>query len=121
MHFLSIQRLLGLMLMVFSVLLLPPVLVSWLYHDGEMHVFLLGAAVVFLLGLVSWLPASRSKAELRVREGFLIVVLFWVVLGLDVLLTILENVFNVVILQPVALRKYLLQCSVGRNNNNSAA
>ena len=82
MHFLSIQRLLGLMLMVFSVLLLPPVVVSWLYHDGEMHVFLLGAAVVFLLGLVSWLPASRSKAELRVREGFLIVVLFWVVLGL---------------------------------------
>jgi trk system potassium uptake protein TrkH len=47
-----------------------------------MHVFLLGAAVVFLLGLVSWLPASRCKAELRVREGFLIVVLFWVVLGL---------------------------------------
>ena len=82
MHFLSIQRLLGLMLMVFSVLLLPPVVVSWLYHDGEMLVFLLGAAVVFLLGLVSWLPASRCKAELRVREGFLIVVLFWVVLGL---------------------------------------
>jgi trk system potassium uptake protein TrkH len=82
MHFFSIQRLLGLMLMVFSVLLLPPVIVSWIYHDGEMHVFLLGAAVVFLLGLVSWLPASRCKAELRVREGFLIVVLFWVVLGL---------------------------------------
>jgi trk system potassium uptake protein TrkH len=82
MRFLSIQRLLGLMLMVFSALLLPPVVVSWLYHDGQMQVFLVGAAVVFLLGLVSWLPASRFKQELRVREGFLIVVMFWVVLGL---------------------------------------
>ena len=82
MHFFSIQRLLGLMLMVFSALLLPPVVVSWLYHDGEMQVFLVGAAVVFLLGLVSWLPASRCKEDLRIREGFLIVVLFWVVLGL---------------------------------------
>lgn len=82
MHFFSIQRLLGLMLMVFSALLLPPVVVSWIYQDGEMHVFLVGSGVVFLLGLVSWLPTYRCKEELRVREGFLIVVLFWVVLGL---------------------------------------
>ncbi|MGB7931139.1 MAG: TrkH family potassium uptake protein [Gammaproteobacteria bacterium] len=82
MHFFSIQRLLGLMLMVFSALLLPPVVVSWIYQDGEMHVFLVGSGVVFLLGLVSWLPTYRCKDELRVREGFLIVVLFWVVLGL---------------------------------------
>jgi trk system potassium uptake protein TrkH len=82
MRFFSIQRLLGLMLMIFSGLLLPPVVVSWLYHDGEMDVFLVGAAVVFLLGLVCWLPAIRFKEELRVREGFLIVVMFWVVLGI---------------------------------------
>jgi trk system potassium uptake protein TrkH len=82
MRFLSIQRLLGLMLMVFSALLLPPVLVSWLYNDGELRVFLVGAAVVFSLGLLGWLPARRFREELRVREGFLIVVMFWVMLGL---------------------------------------
>ena len=82
MRFFSIQRLLGLMLMVFSALLLPPVVVSWLYNDGQIQVFLVGAAVVFLLGLMSWLPASRFREELRVREGFLIVVMFWVGLGL---------------------------------------
>jgi trk system potassium uptake protein TrkH len=82
MHFLAIQRLLGLMLMVFSVSLLPPVVVSWLYHDGEMKEFIIGAAVVFLLGVSCWLPAHRFRQDLRVRDGFLIVVLFWVALGL---------------------------------------
>jgi len=82
MHFLAIQRLLGLMFMVFSVSLLPPVVVSWLYHDGEMQEFLIGAAVVFLLGVSCWLPVHRFRTDLRVRDGFLIVVLFWVALGL---------------------------------------
>ncbi|UCC56197.1 MAG: potassium transporter [Gammaproteobacteria bacterium] len=82
MHFFSIQRLLGLMLMIFSVSLLPPVVVSWLYHDGVMEVFLIGAAAVFILGLLSWAPVSRFKEELRLRDGFLVVVVFWAVLGL---------------------------------------
>ena len=82
MHFLSIQRLLGLMLMVFSAALLPPAVVSWLYNDGEMHVFLTGAAVVFGIGLLCWLPAHRFREELRVRDGFLVVVMFWLALGL---------------------------------------
>ncbi len=82
MHFFSIQRLLGLMLMVFSASLLPPVAVSWIYQDGEMRVFLIGAAAVFLLGLVGWAPVNRCREELRLRDGFLVVVMFWVVLGL---------------------------------------
>jgi trk system potassium uptake protein TrkH len=82
MHFLAMQRLLGLMLMVFSVTLLPPVIVSWLYQDGEMEIFFIAAAAVFALGLLGWLPVHKFRQELRVRDGFLIVVLLWSVLGL---------------------------------------
>lgn len=82
MHFLSIQRLLGLLLMVFSVTLLPPVFVSWFYSDGNMQFFLEGAAVLLVLGLVCWLPVSRRREELRLRDGFLVVVMFWMVLSL---------------------------------------
>jgi len=82
MHFLSIQRLLGLLLMVFSVTLLPPVLVSWFYGDGNMQFFLEGAAVLLVLGLMCWLPVYRHKEELRLRDGFLVVVTFWMVLSL---------------------------------------
>ena len=38
--------------------------------------------MVLVLGTVMWLPASRCKDDLRVRDGFLIVVLFWFVLGI---------------------------------------
>ena len=82
MHLLSIQRLLGLLLMVFSATLLPSVFVSLLYQDGEVEAFLVGMAAVIVLGFVMWFPVHRYRQELRVRDGFLLVTLFWVVLGL---------------------------------------
>jgi trk system potassium uptake protein TrkH len=81
-HLLSIQRLLGLLLMIFSVSLLPPLVVSLLYQDGQVQPFLAGMAAVIVLGFVIWLPAHRCRHELRVRDGFLLVTLFWLVLGL---------------------------------------
>ena len=82
MRILSIQRLLGILLMIFSGTLFVPALVSWLYEDGQTQVFLTGTFLVLLLGFLMWLPAMRYKDDLRVRDGFLIVVLFWFVLGL---------------------------------------
>jgi trk system potassium uptake protein TrkH len=82
MHLLAIQRLLGLLLMIFSMTLLPPAVVSWVYHDGQDVVFLAAALVVVSLGGLMWLPARGFRNELRVRDGFLIVVMFWLVLGL---------------------------------------
>jgi trk system potassium uptake protein TrkH len=81
MHLLSILRLLGLLLMLFSLSLLPTVAVSLFYQDGQTQVFLESALAWLVLGCVMWLPARRHKEELRVRDGFLIVVLFWLVLG----------------------------------------
>ena len=82
MHLLSIQRLLGMMLMLFSATLLPPAAVSWFYDDGQFLIFLDGMLAVLVLGCLMWFPARRFREELRVRDGFLIVVLFWLVLGL---------------------------------------
>ncbi|MEZ5589610.1 MAG: TrkH family potassium uptake protein [Gammaproteobacteria bacterium] len=77
-----VQRLLGLLLMVFSLTLLPPVLVGLWYGDGAVMPFLLGFALTLLLGTVTWLPVRKVQRELRLRDGFLVVVLFWSVLGL---------------------------------------
>ena len=68
--------------MLFSLTLLPPAAVSWLYNDGQVFVFLDGMLAALVLGCLVWLPVRQFKHELRVRDGFLIVVLFWVVLGL---------------------------------------
>ena len=82
MQLLVIQRICALLLMVFSVTMLPPVGVSWWYDDGAMEGFLVSFTLVFLVGAIFWLPVRSRKQELRVRDGFLIVVLFWTVLGL---------------------------------------
>ena len=52
MHFISIQRLLGILLMIFSATLLPPLAVAWLYQDGQIQDFLTGMLIVDLAILV---------------------------------------------------------------------
>lgn len=82
MHLTVVQKVLGLLLMLFSLAMLPPAGVSWWYEDGTMRGFLTAAAILLGLGFLVWLPACRSRQGLRLREGFLVVTLFWSVLGL---------------------------------------
>jgi len=77
-----IQRILGILLMVFSSTMLPPMLVSVIYNDGALVPFFYAFAVTLITGIVCWLPVKRQYRELRLRDGFLIVVMFWTVLGL---------------------------------------
>jgi trk system potassium uptake protein TrkH len=78
----AIQRILGLLLMLFSTTMLPPLLVSTLYADGFHLSFLLGFALTFVTGVLLWVPVHHVRKELRLRDGFVVVVLFWTVLGL---------------------------------------
>ncbi|MCB1621361.1 MAG: TrkH family potassium uptake protein [Thiothrix sp.] len=83
MQYTLIQRILGLLLMTFSLTMLPPVLVGWLMGDPEVMPFVEGFAILLSAGTVLWWPVRRVRADLRLRDGFLIVVLFWVVLGVS--------------------------------------
>lgn len=82
MHIIVIQRILGLLLALFSITMLPPMLVSWIYHDGAYLPFLFGFVLTLSVGLFFWFPVRSYRKELRLRDGFVVVVLFWVVLGL---------------------------------------
>jgi len=73
-----VQRILGLMLMIFSLTMLPPIGVSLGYADGHWHPFVAAMAVVALTGLVLWLPVRKDKRDLRLRDGFLVVAVFWI-------------------------------------------
>jgi len=77
-----VQKILGLLLMLFSLTMLPPVAISWWYEDGAADAFLAAAALLLVIGALVWLPACRSRQGLRLREGFIVVTLFWSVLGL---------------------------------------
>jgi Trk-type K+ transport system membrane component len=82
MHFAMIAKILGLLIMVFSFTMLPPIIVSWWFQDGNSEAFFISYGVTLLLGIAIWMPFMRSKAELQTRDGFLVVTLFWTVLGI---------------------------------------
>ncbi|MDH5445153.1 MAG: TrkH family potassium uptake protein [Gammaproteobacteria bacterium] len=78
----AIQRVFGLFLVVFSSTLLPPMLVSIIYNDQELIHFFEAFLLTVLTGLVLWLPVKNYRKEFRNRDGFVIVAMFWLVLGL---------------------------------------
>ncbi|MDJ0806520.1 MAG: TrkH family potassium uptake protein [Gammaproteobacteria bacterium] len=82
MHLFVVQRILGVLLMVFSLTMLPPILVSLWYDDGALIGFTDGFILTLGLGVFTWAPVRNKRQELRVRDGFLVVVMFWTVLGL---------------------------------------
>jgi trk system potassium uptake protein len=78
---LVVLRILGLLLSLFSLTMLPPAAISYLYADGAGAAFLYAFLILAAAGLAVYLPLRRHRAELRLRDGFLIVAGFWVLLG----------------------------------------
>ncbi len=82
MNFGVVQRILGILLTVFSFTMLPPVAVAMLYDETTAPMFLLVFGVTLTMGLVLWMPVALDRRELRLRDGFVIVGMFWTVLSL---------------------------------------
>lgn len=81
MHIRSIIRIVGILVALFSVTMLAPALVAYIYRDGAGLDFFSAFLICLVLGLVLWFPNRTHHKDLRAKEGFLIVVLFWTVLG----------------------------------------
>ncbi|MDA0977181.1 MAG: potassium transporter, partial [Proteobacteria bacterium] len=81
MHFQIAFRVLGILLMMFSLTMLPPVMFSLYFNDGEHRVFLTAFAMTFAVGLFLWFIFHRNQAEMRIKDGFLITVLYYLALG----------------------------------------
>lgn len=83
MHYRAIARILGVLLMLFSTTMLPPIVVSWIYQDEHIAPFFTALVVLFLIGLTIFLTGGNEKQDLRVRDGFVVTVMFWAVLSLS--------------------------------------
>ena len=81
MHFAIISRVLGMLLVIFSLSMLTPIVVALLYAENTTHTFLLAFAITLFVGLLFWLPSRQARGELRTRDGFVVTVFFWLVLG----------------------------------------
>ncbi len=74
-------RLVGLFLLLFSLTMIPPALLAAWDDDGQLINFARSLLILALPGLLLWLPTRRHRGNLYNREVFLVVALFWVLLG----------------------------------------
>ncbi len=81
MQYRTIIRILGLLIALLSVTMIPPAIVSVIYNDGSALPFIMAFVLCIGTGLVIWYPNRKQREDLRAKEGFLIVVLFWTVLA----------------------------------------
>lgn len=82
MQYKTIFRLLGVLLLIFGQSMLTPLLINIIFHEDVWLPFISGYFFTEITGLVFWLSFINSRSELKIRDGFLLVVLFWVAICL---------------------------------------
>ncbi|MBD3647071.1 MAG: potassium transporter [Pseudomonadales bacterium] len=81
MHITIALRILGSLLMMFSLTMLPPIFFSWVFDEALGRIFLDAFAWTFFSGLMLWLFFRRYREELRIKDGFLVTFIFYTALG----------------------------------------
>tara|TARA_R110000868_G_scaffold158036_3_gene385830 strand:+ start:85935 stop:87386 length:1452 start_codon:yes stop_codon:yes gene_type:complete len=82
MQYQTIFRVIGVLLMLFSVSMIPPFFIDAIYRDGAGNAFILGFFATFGTGFLMWNRFRKFYQHLKTRDGFVVVVLFWMVLSL---------------------------------------
>ncbi len=86
----------GLLLIMFGISFAIPLFVAVFYGESLVKVFGLGMSILVLLGFLSWFFTKDDKQELSLSDGFVITVLFWVVLSVSGSIPFLLFGFSVV-------------------------
>lgn len=73
----TFSRIIGIWMLLFSSALVPPIIISLLYRDGGFPYFASFLFVNMIIGGVLWSNGERNDIKLRVRDGFLVVVVLW--------------------------------------------
>jgi trk system potassium uptake protein TrkH len=76
-----VQRIIGLLLMIFSITMVPPAAISIYFSDPGWYAFFAGFVTTVTAGILIWWPVRHRTEDLRLRDGFLIVAALWFGLG----------------------------------------
>ncbi len=79
---LPVVHILSKVLMLFSAAFLLPLVISLGLNDGAHRAYDEAIVTTFLSGVVLWIFSRRGRRELQTRDGFLLVVMIWVILPL---------------------------------------
>lgn len=81
MNFKSIVNLFSILILFFSISYVFPIIVSYIYKDGAISLFLSTLSIVSLIGIVGVFLTRGEDNNLSQKDGFVIIVLFWIVLS----------------------------------------
>tara|TARA_X000000950_G_C13860250_1_gene638406 strand:- start:430 stop:1875 length:1446 start_codon:yes stop_codon:yes gene_type:complete len=98
MKVMMLLKAIGAMLIFFSLIFVPPMFMAWFEDDGMFIVFRNAFVITLCVGLVLWLCLPKSREDFSRADGFLVVVLIWVVTSIFASLPFLlgHHVNNVV-------------------------
>lgn len=74
----AVQRVVGMLLVFLSLSFIPPLLFGLFGNDGTAAAFGLSLVVVAVGGAAMYVPVRHARGDLKVAEGFLVVVACWV-------------------------------------------
>lgn len=66
----------------YSMVMLPPLAISFLYQDGAHWAFIFSFVITLAVGASLWLFTRKKQQELKTRDGFVVTALFWTALSL---------------------------------------
>ncbi len=82
MHLKMILKIIGILITVYSLSLVPPIIVALIYGDGALFSFSATLLLTLTVGGLLWYLTRHARADLKIKDGFLVVITFWTVLGL---------------------------------------
>jgi len=81
-RFLAVVHVLGFTVTLFATTMFVPMAWSLILDDGQLFLFIQAFAITSLTGVVMWVGTLPYRAELRPRDGFMLVSLVWFFLPL---------------------------------------
>ena len=83
MNFKAIINLFSILVLFFSFSYVFPIVVSIVFNDNSLYLFLPAFIFVGILGLLGFLLTKGVQRDLSSKDGFVIIVMFWLVLSLS--------------------------------------
>ncbi len=72
-----VQRIVGVLLVFQSLGFVPPLIFAVVNNDGAAMAFVVSLVVVVVIGLLLFMPVRNATRDLRISDGFLVVVACW--------------------------------------------
>ncbi|MDP3705577.1 MAG: TrkH family potassium uptake protein [Legionellaceae bacterium] len=115
MQYKTILRLLGILLLLFSPSMLTPLIINAIFQEHVWVPFVASYTVTIVIGGTLWFGFRKHQNELKIREGFLIVVIFWFTLSCMASLPFLLETAN-----PLTLTNALFETISGMTTSGTS-